>query len=125
MRSIVVALLWLCLALVPSRAAQSVRAEIDALLARLASSGCTFNRNGSWYPAPQAKAHLVRKLEAVEGRKAVESAEQFIDLLASKSSTSGKPYLVKCGDAAPVQSAKWLAEELKTLRASRSAPPAR
>ena len=79
-------------------------------------SGCHFNRNGTWYTAAEAKAHLLDKLEYVEKRVALKSTEQFIDLAASKSSMSGKPYQVKCGDTAPVESKRWLTEELKAMR---------
>jgi hypothetical protein len=37
----------------------TVRAEVDALLGKLESSGCQFNRNGSWHSAAEAKAHLL------------------------------------------------------------------
>jgi hypothetical protein len=93
------------------------RAEVDALLARLQSSGCQFNRNGSWYNGAEARAHLLRKLEYLENKNMVRSAEQFIELGAATSSTSGKPYLVKCGTAAPVESKAWLGAELKAIRA--------
>ena len=46
----------------------AARGEIEALLARLEVSGCQFNRNGSWYSAAQAKAHLQRKLEYLENK---------------------------------------------------------
>lgn len=103
--------------------APAVRAEIDVLLARLQSSDCTFNRNGSWHTAPEARAHLLRKLAYLERRNAVRSTEQFIELGASGSSVSGKPYLVKCGNSAPVESRVWLAAELKAIRASARARP--
>lgn len=35
---------------------------------------------------------------------------------------SGKPYLVRCGGKAPVESAKWLAGELQRLRAGADKP---
>lgn len=35
-------------------------------------------------------------------------------------SVSGQPYLVRCGDAAPVESKAWLEAELRILRGSRS-----
>jgi Family of unknown function (DUF5329) len=41
----------------------AARAEIDALLSRLEASSCTFNRNGTWYPAAEARAQLPRKLK--------------------------------------------------------------
>jgi len=93
-----------------------VRAEIDALLDRLQASGCQFERNGAWYGSADARAHLLRKLEYVERRRTLQSAEQFIDLIGSSSSSSGEPYRVKCGAAAPVQSRQWLTRELSALR---------
>jgi len=103
----------------------AARAEIDALLSRLEASSCTFNRNGTWYPATEAKSHLLRKLKYLEDRGAVQSTEQFIERAASSSSTTGQPYLVKCGSGAPVQSGTWLLSQLQGMRASgraRSAP---
>ena len=55
-----------------------VRAEIDALLATLQSSGCWFNRNGTWYSATVAKEHLLSKLGNVEKMTTIDSTEQFI-----------------------------------------------
>jgi hypothetical protein len=75
----------------------AVRAEIDGLLSRLELSGCEFNRNGTWHTAGDAKSHLLRKLKYLEDSGAVQSAEQFIELAASTSSTTGQPYLVRYG----------------------------
>lgn len=94
------------------------KAEIDGLLSRLETSSCTFNRNGTWYPATEAKSHLLRKLEYLEDRGAVQNAEQFIERAASSSSTTGQPYLVKCGSGAPVQSGTWLMAQLQLMRAA-------
>jgi len=96
----------------------AARTEIDALLSRLEASACEFNRNGSWYPAADAKSHLLRKLKYLEDRGAVQSTEQFIELAASSSSTTGQPYLVKCGSGAPVQSGTWLRSQLQMVRSS-------
>ncbi|AKJ29110.1 DUF5329 domain-containing protein [Caldimonas brevitalea] len=96
----------------------ATRSEIGALLNRLESSGCRFNRNGSWHAAAEAKQHLLRKLDYLEGKNAVTSTERFIELGASSSSSSGKPYLVQCGTAPAVESAKWLRTELNELRKS-------
>jgi len=93
------------------------RAEVNALLARLHSSGCQFNRNGSWYTGAEARKHLLRKLEYLEDRSLVASAEQFIDKGAAASSSSGKAYLVKCADAQALESKAWLLAELKAIRA--------
>ena len=96
----------------------AARAEIDALLSRLEASSCTFNRNGTWYPATEAKTHLLRKLKYLEDKGAVRNTEEFIELAASSSSTTGKPYLVKCGSAPAVESGAWLQAQLQLMRAS-------
>ncbi|KQY87163.1 DUF5329 domain-containing protein [Pelomonas sp. Root1444] len=99
----------------------SARAEVDALLSHLQASGCEFNRNGSWYAGADAKAHLLKKLDYLEGKDLVKTAEQFIERGASGSSMSGKPYLVRCAGKVPVESAKWLTAELRQVRAARAA----
>jgi len=111
--------LWACVsAAAPTSVA--VRAEIDALLTKLEVSGCQFNRNGGWYSAPEAKGHLLRKLEYIEGRSTIKSTEQFIELAASKSSSSGKAYQVKCGGESAVESKQWLTQQLVAMRGSAS-----
>ncbi|MEO6278353.1 DUF5329 domain-containing protein [Roseateles sp.] len=99
----------------------AARAEVDTLLTRLQTSGCEFNRNGSWYSGADAKAHLLKKLGVLEGKDMVKTAEQFIERGATGSSMSGKPYLVRCAGKAPVESATWLKGELQQARAG-SAP---
>lgn len=105
-----------CCASAAAPTAAPIRAEIDALLARLESSGCRFNRNGSWHDAAEAKAHLLRKLAYVERRGSLQSTEQFIDVAASGSSTSNRPYQVQCGTGAPETSRAWLNRELAAVR---------
>lgn len=110
------ALLLCCGLALAAPTAAPVRAEIDALLARLEGSGCQFERNGSWHGGAAAKKHLLRKLDAVEDRTTISSTEQFIDLAAAKSSSSGRPYRVKCGAEPAVESRAWLSRELAALR---------
>lgn len=97
----------------------AVRAEIDALLAALGESGCTFARNGSWHEAGEARAHLQRKLDHLLRRGAVATAEEFIERAASRSSISGEPYQVKCAGDAPTASGEWLTQRLARLRGVR------
>ena len=99
----------------------AARAEVDALLNRLQTSGCEFNRNGSWHAGAEAKAHLLKKLDYLERKDLVSTAEQFIERGASASSMSGKPYLVRCAGKAPVESALWLKAELQQVQAARAA----
>ena len=102
--------------------AAPVRAEIDALMNKLQTSGCQFNRNGSWYTGTEAKDHLLKKLSYFEDHGDVKSAEQFIELAATKSSMSGKAYQVKCGAEPAVESQRWLTTQLAALRAAAAKP---
>jgi len=94
----------------------AARAEIDGLMSRLEASACEFNRNGAWHTAAEARTHLLRKLRYLEDKGMVRSTEQFIELAASGSSTTGRPYLVRCGSGAPVASATWLHSQLQAMR---------
>lgn len=95
------------------------RAEIEGLLGRLEVSGCEFQRNGAWYSATEAKAHLLVKLSYLEDRGMVASAEQFIERAATQSSMTGRNYLVRCASAAPVPSSVWLSAQLQLMRSAR------
>lgn len=92
--------------------------EITQLLERIETSNCSFNRNGSWYAAPDARRHLQRKLDYMVERKMLGSAEEFIERAASASSMSGKPYLIRCGSSEVTPSADWLRAELRRMRSS-------
>lgn len=125
MRATHAALLFLAATAQAAPLPPAARAEVDALLMRLQTSGCEFNRNGSWYAGSDAKAHLLKKLDYLEGKDMVQTAEQFIERGASGSSMSGKPYLVRCAGKAPTESAQWLKAELQQVRAARAAPSPR
>ena len=116
----VVAFLALAMSLSASAAEPdpAARKEIERLIAHLASSGCEFARNGSWYSAAKAVSHLQRKYDYLLKRDLVPNAEAFIERAASASSSSGKPYLVKCPDQPEIQSADWFRSALATIRAS-------
>jgi hypothetical protein len=89
--------------------------EIKGLLDYVERSECQFVRNGSEYSGPQARAHLERKLNYLEGKHLVVSAEDFIDLAATKSSISGKAYEVHC-PTGKQSSSTWLKTELQKQR---------
>jgi len=95
--------------------------EIQHLLVYLGKSGCEFNRNGDWHPAGKARAHLERKHSALLRRKWTGSAEDFISAAASKSSVSGKPYLVRCLKSGTTPSKVWFRAELVRYRAAATA----
>jgi hypothetical protein len=93
-----------------------VQAEIDHLFDYIAKSPCKFNRNGSWHDMVAARAHVNTKYEYLRDRGQIDSAESFIDNAASKSSFSGKDYLVQCPGTTTVPSADWLKSELVRYR---------
>lgn len=95
------------------------RTEIAHLLKYLETSGCQFQRNGSWYAPARAAGHLNQKYEYLLKKDMVTTAEQFIERAATQSSSSGKPYSVKCGDAEAVPSAEWLGAELQRFRTNK------
>ncbi len=92
--------------------------EIDGLIAALGDSGCEFERNGSWHDAKKARAHLQKKYDYLRKRGMADSAELFIERGASKSSTSGKPYRVRCPGKAVDTAAHWFELRLRALRAA-------
>lgn len=89
--------------------------EITQLLDFVEHSGCQFIRNGSGYPAAEARAHLQKKLDYLENKDMVSSAEDFIERAATKSSMSGQRYQVDC-PAGKQDASAWLNDELKRLR---------
>jgi hypothetical protein len=97
-------------------------AEINYLLSATGASGCEFNRNGSWHTAPKAQAHLKTKYQWLAARGRIKTAEDFIELAATRSSQSGLEYEVRCGSVAPVTSNRWLTELLHRYRNAGGAP---
>lgn len=95
---------------------EKAKREIDRLIVALGSSGCEFQRNGRWYPAAEAQAHLRRKYEYLVKRDLVDSPEQFIERAGSQSSMSGKAYAVRCPGKAAVPSSQWLGARLSEIR---------
>ncbi|MEM1114328.1 MAG: DUF5329 domain-containing protein [Pseudomonadota bacterium] len=101
----------------PAAATDQAEREIQHLLSFVEASGCTFHRNGSDYDSADAADHL--RLKYRRGARYADTAEHFVDRLASQSSWSGKPYSVSCdGDTEP--SGEWLHRELEAYRVSAS-----
>lgn len=90
--------------------------EINHLFAYLKASGCQFSRNGSWYTPQEAADHLNDKYQYLIRHDMVNTAEDFIEYAGTKSSFSGKPYIVKCGAAEPVETGGWFRAELQKFR---------
>jgi hypothetical protein len=73
----------------------------------------TFIRNGKEYDCKAAADHMRTKW-SYAGDK-IHTAQEFIEQIASKSSQSGKPYLIRFGDGREVKSSEFLTEALDRL----------
>ena len=111
------------LSVVEADSASRTDEEISYLISYLGASGCEFNRNGSWYSASRAVSHLNREYEYLRKRNLLPDTEAFIQHAASQSSSSGKPYLVKCGNKPETLSGAWFQEALSRFRAKSANAP--
>jgi hypothetical protein len=90
------------------------------LLTLIELSDATFIRNDREHDGPAAAAHLRGKLRQA-GRQQF-TADQFIEQVASRSSTSGKPYKIRLKDGKEMELGTWLRQH-KTVAADEPAPP--
>jgi hypothetical protein len=82
------------------------------------ANGDQLYRNGSWYDSKRAQAHLRGKYEMLAAADRINTAEDFIEKAATKSSLSGRPYQVKCRGSEAVTSNQWLRDVLARYRTS-------
>ena len=108
-------LLFSCAA--QSFAAESLQQTIDYLLDYVAKSDATFIRNGASHTPVEAVAHIKAKYEHFKNE--IKTPEDFIRLAASKSSLTGKPYLVRTPNGNEMRLDAWLTDALKEYRASK------
>lgn len=97
----------------------TARREIDYLLKAIEDSKARFQRNGREYAASEGVAHLRQKLEV--GGERIQTADDFVTGAATKSSLSGKPYLIVFPGQEPRSLQDWLREKLAAYRTSRRA----
>lgn len=116
LRALVVVALTVSASTVSAAPTAKAQREIDGLIAGLGDSGCEFERNGRWYDAKTARAHLQKKYDYLRKRDMADTAELFIERGASKSSMSGKPYRVRCPGKAVETAAQWFEQRLQGLR---------
>lgn len=70
-----------------------------------------FVRNGRSYESKDAAKFLRGKWHSKE--KEIKTAEEFIEKVATASSTTGKPYLIKFNDGREVECADYLKQQLR------------
>ena len=117
-KSLVFALTLALSILAVARAAPPSVAEIEInhLLGLIEQSGCEFFRNGTWYDAQRAQAHLRAKYEILAADGQIKTAEDFIEKAASNSSMSGRPYQIRCAGAAAMTTNQWFSAALTRFR---------
>jgi Family of unknown function (DUF5329) len=94
------------------------KTEIAHLFSVLETSNCQFNRNGTWYSAKDAGAHLRNKYKYLQDNDLIPSAEKFIERAATQSSFSGKAYQIKCADNVVQTSNPWFQAALTKHRSA-------
>lgn len=95
-------------------AAPAEKAKIESLIKSMESmTDAFFVRNGKEYDAKTAARFLRGKWEANSDE--IHTAVEFIDKAATKSSTSGKAYLIKTKAGVETPAADYLKAELKKL----------
>jgi hypothetical protein len=102
---------------VSAPAKEDLEVVVEKLLAILSTSKLTFVRNGSDHTGAEASAHIRSKYE--RARDTIKTPEDFIENAASRSSLTGKPYLVRFADGTTQPLGAWLTEQLAALRAAR------
>ena len=102
-----------CLLPAPVQAEEAgEKGKIEALIRHVENlKGASFIRNGKSYDAKNAAKFLRGKWDAKE--KEIKTAEEFIAKVATVSSTTGKPYLIKFSDGREVKCGEYLTGELK------------
>lgn len=94
--------------------------KIEKLIDSLESlQGATFIRNDESHTAAEAADHLRSKWKWAGNR--ITTAEQFIDQLATRSSQSGKPYIIRMADDTEVEAGPYLLEVLGKIESGPAA----
>jgi hypothetical protein len=90
------------------------KGKIEALIRHIESlTDAKFIRNGIEYDSKAAGQFLRAKWQANEA--SIKTAQDFIDNVATKSSTTGKPYVIKLKGTGEVKSGEYLTAELKKI----------
>jgi hypothetical protein len=89
---------------------------VQHLIAHVSQSDLTFIRNDVRYTGKEASEHMQKKY--AHFRDKIKTAEDFIELCASRSLLSGRPYLVVNEKGEKISANEWLRTELMVYRAS-------
>ena len=100
----------------PLIAMANMDAEIRHLLKFAEESSCKYERNGKMHTSKKAVEHIQSKHNYYKDD--IKATEDFIRLAATKSTMSGKYYLIHCPGQDVIKSKDWLLQELMAYRKS-------
>lgn len=92
--------------------------KINYLLEEVEKSEATFIRNGEEHPARKAKEHLEHKMKMAKkmfwffGPERKISVKEFIEKIATSSSTTGEIYKIRLKSGETVPTGDWLKKKL-------------
>ena len=96
----------------------SEQEKIQSLITGLGNlKDAVFIRNGASYDAKAAMKFLKGKWQSKESE--IKTAKDFIEKVASQSSTTGKPYVIRFKDAHEINCGDYLRDELKKIEQSK------
>ena len=100
----------------PLRGEQSnpVDSTVRHLIRHVSESGLIFIRNADRHTSSEAAEHMNKKYGHY--RRDIETAEDFIELCASRSLLSGQPYFVINEQGEQIRTSEWLQAELVNYR---------
>ena len=83
--------------------------RIEQLINAVGESNCQFIRNGKSYNPTESVSHITKKYDHYKDD--IDSIDKFIELSASKSMISGKPYKIQCPGSTAELSSAWMANK--------------
>ncbi len=90
--------------------------EVEHLLKFVAGSDCEIERNGDRHSGKEAAAHIQKKYNHFRDR--IKSTEDFIEYSATKSTISGRYYMLSCSGETTIKTKEWLLNELHRYRST-------
>lgn len=90
--------------------------KIEMLLEKISQANATFIRNGKKHSVNEASDHIRKKLAYAGDR--IKTARQFVDMLASRSYFSKKPYYIQFDDGDMKTTRYWLLLQLHRFEES-------
>jgi hypothetical protein len=97
-----------------ARQAEGLDTTIQHLITYVRESDVTFERNFSRHDSVAAAAHIDKKYQHF--RDKIETPEQFIELCATASLVTGRPYMIIDGQGEEIPAGEWLNIELARYR---------